>query len=134
MHTEIAAFAVTKVLGTMISSDRRYLLVHVDQSPGEPVWLSFPIDQAGNLAEAGGAGIAAIAPNVMDDGEKPSFDVSWWELGKEVASDAMVLSLTFGKGATLHFRLLPPMPRAILETLQAALQGHTAPTLGTQLN
>jgi hypothetical protein len=134
MTDEIAAFAVTKVLGTKISGDRKHLLVHVGQSPGEPVWLSFPIEQASNLAAAGGAGIAAITPNVMNDGKKPYFEVSWWELGKEVASGAMVLSLTFEAGAKLHFRLRPPMPQAILETLQATLQEYTVRMPGIQPN
>jgi hypothetical protein len=75
MVDEIAAFAVTKILGTMISDDRKHLLVHVGQSPGEPVWLSFPIEQAGNLAAAAAAGVAAVTPNVMNDGEKPCFEV-----------------------------------------------------------
>jgi hypothetical protein len=124
----IAAVALTKILGTMISDGGEYLMLHAEVHAGEPIWLSIPVGQATALAHAGGMAVAASSPGRMRDQAAPIFDVTRFEIGiPRGDSQAMVLSLTFGSGAILRFRLPAPMPQGILETLKMQESGYTAP-------
>jgi hypothetical protein len=122
--TQIAAVPIGRITGGDLTEDGQHLLVRTVAPDGKEVVLALHREQMLPLVDMAAFGFTKggktlkVSPDL-----KFSLEVSWWELSFERDTGRAILSLTFGAGGRLDFRLAPAMPEQILETLQA----HFAP-------
>ena len=119
---EIKAIAVTSITGMMVTDDGNHMLLRVSQADGQELVVALPQDQLLSVVD-----MAALAQEQCqkiqreDSSNRGVFQTSWWELGQDIESGAVILSLKFGAGGRLHFSLPGPMPSAIYETMGVML-------------
>jgi len=122
---------IGRVAGGKITDDGQYLLLQTVQSDGQDIILALQREQLMPLVDMAALGFAQSnkALNVPSE-QMAAFDVSWWEIGFDKATQRAVLSLTFGAGGRLDFLLAKGMPEQLFETLQA----HVGQTLAEKPN
>ncbi len=122
--TQVAAVPIGRIKGGELTEDGQHLLIRTVGPDGKEMLLAVDRDQLLPLVDMAAFGFTQGGKTLKVPQERKfSFDVSWWELSFERDSRRAVLSLTFGAGGRLDFRLAAAMPEQILETLQA----HIAP-------
>lgn len=132
--TNILAIPINEISGAMVTEDGQKMLLKFVQANGNDLILAIPRDQFLNFVD-----MAALSQKQSDDilkidpNIKSAFHVKWWELGFDKTTKTAVLTLTFGAGGKLSFRLSENMPKDILETLQAYV-GNTVPQKPDVLN
>jgi hypothetical protein len=110
-----------RVIRTKVSDPDKSIRLLVEAASGQRFWVTLPTSQVPELAHAAGLGLAAEHSERVRNHAMVALNASWFELLRiPEEPGALVLSLTFGKGAILTFRLPSPMPQSMLETLQAA--------------
>lgn len=129
---EIEAIAISDVLGSQPTDDGKHALVKVVQPDRTELVLAVPAEQLFKFIDS--FALSAMEANQKASRPKdvkPVFPASWFELGADTASGAVVLSLTFGAGGTLSFHMPRFMAEQLRETLNVHLGGATPQTPGT---
>jgi hypothetical protein len=127
----IAAIPIKEVLGSETTDDGKHALVKTRHADGTEVTLAVPRDELFKFIDcfalwAGQARSKAGVPKEV----KQVFETSWFDLGGD-ATGSVVLSLTFGAGGTLSFRMPRSMAEQIRETLSVHLGHATSQTPST---
>ncbi len=132
MSTPAPALPLVKVIEAKVSDLTKSMLLLVEAASGQQFWLTLPTSQAPALAHAAGLGFAADHSERVRNHAMVAFNASWFELLRiPEEPGALALSLTFGDGAILTFRLPSPMPQTMLETLQAATPRESPSMVGS---
>lgn len=121
VSTQASALPLVRVIQAKVSDLDKSMLLMVEAASGQQFWLTLPTSQAPALAHAAGLGFAAGQAERVRNHAMEAFNASWFELLRiPEEAGALAMSLTFGAGAILTFRLPSPMPQMMLETLQVA--------------
>ena len=125
--SEIPALGIEGVIGSFVTDDGQTMVLGVNIGDGKQAQLAIPKAETYKLVEC-----AALSATQMHEperlaGEKQAFSTKWFELGLDDPTGDVVLSLTFGAGATLTFRLDQSMANQIRETLNTHLGDKTQP-------
>ncbi|MCB8881772.1 hypothetical protein ACELLULO517_16100 [Acidisoma cellulosilytica] len=122
MNAQVPGISLVRVVDIKISEPERLLLLQVEAASGQTFWLTLPTGEAPLLARAAGLGLGFDRDEQLRNHALKALNASWVEfLAIPEEPEALAMSVTFGSGATLTFRLPKPMPQTILETLQVAL-------------
>jgi hypothetical protein len=126
VNTAAPSLPLVRVIETKISDADKTMLLLVEAASGQKFWITLPLSQAPALTHAAGLAFAAEHSERVRTHAMVAVNTSWFELFRiPEEPGALALSLTFGDGAILTFRLPTPMPQSMLETLQAAKPRET---------
>lgn len=128
MSDQIPGLPLVKVLEVKVMEPEKQLLMLVEAASGQNLWLMLPTSAAPFLARAAGLEFAAEREEQLRNHALTAFNASWVEfLSIPEEPGALAMSVTFGAGAMMTFRLPSPMPQTMLETLQVAVVQKTSP-------
>jgi len=128
MSDQIPGLPLVKVLEVKVMEPEKQLLMLVEAASGQNLWLMLPTSAAPFLARAAGLEFAAEREEQLRNHALTAFNASWVEfLSIPEEPGALAMSVTFGAGAMMTFRLPSPMPQTMLETLQVAVLPTPAP-------
>jgi hypothetical protein len=124
---QVSAFPLGRIAGAKTTDDGQVMLLQTIQPDGQETIFGVPCDQLLSLVDMAALGLLQSnkATNVSSE-QKTAFNVSWWEIGFVPLTKDVILSLTFGAGGRLDFRLATGMPEQILETLRVHLGQGTS--------
>ena len=115
-----------------VSQDEDALLLLALQHSSSELVISVPFGQLFKLIDLTAAGRIALRKLAgADSNRREAHLVSQWEWSKDMQTGKVYLSLTFGAGGRLDFRLPDAMAESMLEGLQVLMEQTSAAPDGT---
>jgi hypothetical protein len=131
---DASAFGIASVEGSDTTSDGKTSLIRVRMPDGKDILLAFPLDETFKLISAAAHSAMRSRQILNLASQRHLFSAEKTEVGRELESGRLFLSISLENGGVLNFLLSSGMPDKLFEIFGAATGRPVPPKPGAKPN